>query len=448
MNPAIFRDYDVRGVYPNDLTPEAAKRIGYAFAKFVSQKSRTRHPNLLIARDTRASSDILRQNLIEGVLSYGAHVHDMGIATTPQFYFSVETRPDMDGAVIITASHNPPEYNGFKFVLAKHGEIGAEEGLNQVKKFVLAGKFKHKPYLGGINLLTREKERYLKALKRLVPKIEPLRALIDAGGGTVSFMLPELLSHYPIFYKPLFFNPDPMFAGHIPNPLSPEVEKIMVHESKRGNYRIGMSFDGDGDRVSFFDERGKRIRDDIIFALLASEALTGRRGLNFVFELTQSRFLGPYIAAHGGILHTSKVGGVHVRSKMKEAKAVLGGEISAHIYHGDMHNIDSGLLTMLKVLRLVSSFKKPLSQIVGSVSRSTFHQFEIRLKNPARVLKILERKHKKHISSKLDGLSVQYPSWWFNIRMSRTEPILRLTIEADTEHEMQSRWREIEKLVK
>lgn len=447
MNPAIFRNYDVRGVYPGDLTPEAAKRIGYAFAKFVSQKLHSKYPNILIARDIRASSDILRQNLIEGILSYGAHVHDMGIATTPQFYFSAQTRPDIDGAVIITASHNPPEYNGFKFVLAKHGEIGATEGLNQVKKFALTKKSAEKHHLGRINLLTKERERYLKTLKRLVPKIEPLRVLVDAGGGTASFLLPELLSQYQIFYKPLFFNPDPMFSGHIPNPLSSKVEELMTRESKKGNYRVGMSFDGDGDRISFFDEKGKRIRDDIIFALLASEALTDHKGLNFVFELTQSRFLGPYIAAHGGTLHTSKVGGVHVRRKMKEVKAVLGGEISAHIYHGDMYNIDSGLLTMLRVLRLVSGLKKPLSQVVGSISRSTFRQFELRLKNPARALKAVEQKYKKHISSKLDGLSVQYLSWWFNIRMSRTEPMLRLTIEAETEHEMRLRWREIEKLV-
>lgn len=444
INPVILRANDIRGKYPDELTPEAVERIGRAFTLFLKKKLRTKAPVILIARDIRASSDLLRQHLVEGIIMAGADVLDMGIATTPHFYFAVHEKKKIDGGVMITASHNPSLYNGFKFSLKGFGKVGRDQGLRTVFQMAQE-KTTRVREIGTIHFLSSESERYAVRLKKLVPEIGELKAVVDAGGGSASFLLPALLSQYPILYKPLYFSPDPLFREHSPNPLHPDVDLLMQKELNGGKYQIGVTFDADGDRAAFFDERGVRIRQDVIFALLAREMLAIKSRSKFVYEVTRGRFLEPFLQTYGGTLEISPVGGVFVRQLMKETDAVLGGELAGHFYHRELFGIDSALLTMLKLFRLVAASRRPLSELAKGITEAKMKQISLPLE--AKALGKIRMNFKNAINSRLDGLSVEFPHWWFNIRKSNTERLIRLTVEADSEREVEQRIKEIKRLL-
>ena len=447
INPAIFRDYDVRGLYPADINAEIARRIGYAFAEYLKKSCRTKRPKISIARDLRASSTALRQGLVEGIIVAGADCYDLGIATTPQAIYIFGTARERDGGIMITASHNPASYNGFKLFYGRGKEIGLSSGLRTIRSLTRVGAKKTQNNFGRLIPTEAEGKRYVKKLHRLVPRLDSLRALIDAAGGAAAYVLPDTLAPYRIFYKPIFFDPDPAFHRHEPNPLAPSVTELMRRELKTAKYQVGVAFDGDGDRAEFFDEKGNPIRTDILFGLLAVRELEKKRGARFVFELTHSRFLAPLIEAYGGELFVTKVGGVHVRAEMERVGAVLGGEISGHIYHQKLLNIDSAIYTMLRVFSLVASASRPVSELTRHYASGYFSQSSIPHKAPKEALAKIIAVYKPHISSRLDGVSVQNLTWWFNIRMSNTEPLLRLTIEAGSESEAKSRINEIKALL-
>lgn len=446
INPSIFKGYDIRGVYPAELTPNAACRIGGAFVEFLKKKRKASRPTVVLGRDARASSDTLRQNLVDGILTAGGDCFDLSITTSPHLAFATVTMPRVDGGVMITASHSPAEYNGFKFALPKLGWIGKPEGLDAIQAYA-SKKLTTSKRVGSLHDAEKNSQLYIKEIHKRVPSLPEVRAVIDAAGGSTTFLLPKLLVNYSLFYKPLFFTPDPTFAEHTPNPLMPEVDALMKIEVTKGKFHIGVAFDGDGDRISFFDERGKRIRTDVILALLAREELKQKKHCAFVYEITHSRSLRPFIEAHGGSLSVTKVGRTNIPREMERTGAILAGETSAHLFHGDFYNIDSGLLSMMKVFQMVGSLHQPLSEAVKTVSTSTFHQIPLPIQNPKRALRIIEKQYQKHIISRLDGVSVQFPSYWFNMRMSNTEPLVRLTIDADSSSEFETRVKEIKGLI-
>ncbi|MBI2097203.1 MAG: hypothetical protein HYT40_03615 [Candidatus Sungbacteria bacterium] len=406
INPAIFRAYDIRGIYPSQLNAEVARRVGFAFTEFIKQRFRTKKPQVMVARDVRESSIPLRQGLVEGII----------------------------GA-------------GFKLFMRGGQEIGLNNGLRSIRGLARQAKLAASAEIGHLIPAEGEAARYVKRLQALMPRLGPLRALVDAAGGSAAYILPKLLTPYHINYKPLYFDPDPLFRNHEPNPLSPRVAEIIRQEFQRGKFQLGVVFDGDGDRAEFFDERGHPIRTDIIFALLAAEELKKKQGAHFVFELTHSRFLGPFIEAYGGKLFVSKVGGIHVRREMERTGAVLGGELSGHIYYKKLLGTDSALYSMLRVFSLVSKAVRPLSELARQHTSGVFLQVSIKHNAPRRALEAVLKQYRPHLASRLDGITVQYPSWWFNIRMSNTEPLLRLTIEAGSESELKARRREVEGLI-
>ena len=447
INPAIFRAYDIRGRYPKEVNLDVAVLVGRGFALFVKEKMSVSRPTILLGRDLRFSSDALRKGFIEGAIQSGADCIDLGVTTTPEAIYIIATHQRAHAGAMITASHNPAEYNGFKFYLRGGEEIGLLNGLKRIR--ALAEKYKQEKFLpmGQIKRGEADGARYVRRLHQLVPALPPLRVLIDAAGGAAGTILPKVLSRYRLFYRPLFFDPDPHFSRHHPNPLDEDVATMMKRELQKGSFDLGVSFDGDGDRAEFFDENGAPIRSDIIFALLAAAELKKKQKKNFVFELTHARFLGPFIEAYGGQLFVSKVGGVSVRRTMREKKAILGGELSGHIYHGDIANVDSAIYTMLRLITLLGRAGESLSRLVGNFRRSAFRQFSVKHKAPQDALKRILAHYKAHVVSRLDGVTVQYPSWWFNIRMSNTEPLLRLTIETDTDSELKEAEREIKKII-
>ncbi|MBI4135102.1 MAG: hypothetical protein HY471_03290 [Candidatus Sungbacteria bacterium] len=447
LRRAVFKDYDIRGIYPTEISYQDAAKVGNAFVRFLIHRYRIGSPNVFIGRDIRASSDILRQSLIEGIIAAGGNCFDTGIATSPQLAYSTLTQQAAHGGIMITASHNSAEYNGFKFALPGIGWIGMQNGMREIMKYALQKKILAKRNLGKVALIQGEPDRYIRRLHQIVPRILPLRAAIDAAAGVASLMLPRVLAQYPLVYKPLFFAPDPSFRVHSPNPLSPEVDALMIEEAENGTYHISAAFDDDVDRVAFFDEHGARIRADIIFAILVREMLEEHKAKDFVFELTHSRFLAPFVESYGGRLYTSRVGRTHVPHEMIQRKAALAGETSTHLYHREIFNTDCALLTMLKVFRAVSRLAKPLSQVVKNISNSSFTQVTMNVQNPRIVVEKVEKKYASHVISTLDGISVQFPTYWFNMRMSNTERLIRLTVDADSPSELKARIQEIKYLI-
>lgn len=445
INPAIFRGYDIRAIVPRDLDAEGASQIGRAFAEFVRQKSKEKTPTILVARDFRPLSEYLRQPFIEGIISTGANCIDLGFATSPMFYFSVYKSKEISGGAMITASHNPGPYSGFKFVLRSLGNIGEHNGLLSIRRL---SQKKKAPglHIGTISFPKDPRNQYIAFLEKHIPYIENIKTLIDAGGGSTALLLPELLRHYNFAYKPLFFDSNPLVSHHGPNSLDPKIDAIIEREYKRSAFDIGVVFDSDGDRASFFDERGTRIRSDIIFAMLARDILKKKKGASFVFDATYPKYLPSFIEAHGGTLIISKVGRIYVPKKVREARAMLGGEESGHIYHSEADALDSALLTMLKIFKIVSESRDAASQLVKDISTAPYIQVSFPVKN-AKVLKAIEMKYHSHIASRLDGVTCEFPSWRFNVRLSNTEPIIKATVEADSPDELKKRVKELSRLI-
>jgi len=448
INPSIFREYDIRGVFPKDINTDTARAVGKGFALFLNQRFKTSHPSVLLGRDLRASSEPLRRGFIDGFIQNGGDVLDMGIATTPQLIYTVAAHKKAHGGAMITASHNPAEYNGFKLYARGGIEIGLKNGLLRIRKIAQNESLNKNLRVGDVVDAKHDAERYVKQLLRLIPEIQPLRVLVDIGGGAVGGILPELLSRYKLFYKPLHFSPDPYFSDRSPNPLDEGVSRSMKKEMANGRFNLGVAFDGDGDRVVFFDECGNRITNDRIFAILAAGVLDKKPKSKFVFELTHEMFLPHFISAHGGTFKESKVGGVFVRKAMAKLGAELGGETSGHIYHRELFNVDSAIHTMLRVLCLLGESGRRISDMLADLPRSTLGQFAVRGVPYIEAARRLESKFRSCISSKLDGVTVQFPGWWFNIRASNTESVLRVTIETRSPEELERRFREINRAIK
>lgn len=446
INPAIFRAYDVRGVYPEEFDAETAKLLGFGFTSFIRKKSKLKKPILLIGRDIRASSDEIKRSFVEGVIRNGGDCIDLGVTTTPETMFIVAADKEADGGVMVTASHNPAEYNGIKFYLRGGEEVGLANGLKQIAALSRLSVDAKK--LGQVTLRRDSVNLYIKRLHSLIPSLPSQKVLIDAAGGSTSMLLPELLSHYKIYYKPLFFTPDPFFKKHLPNPLDGKVSANMKLEMEKSKYNMGVAFDGDGDRAIFFDEKGNKVRPDRAFALIAAHELKKKKNLSFVFELTHSRSLRPFIETYGGKLFDSRVGVVSIRKEMQKQNASLGGELSGHVYHRSLFNVDSALYTMLLMIKIVGESERPLSRMLDDIPDSEFKQYSIKVEKPKDVILRVIRHFKNHVISRLDGVTIGFEGSWFNVRMSNTEPLIRVTIEADTSDLLEKAETEIDSFLK
>ncbi|MBI2640122.1 MAG: phosphomannomutase/phosphoglucomutase [Candidatus Sungbacteria bacterium] len=444
IKPEIFKAYDIRGKVPKELNVDAARKIGNAIAVFLSRKYKKQKLTLFVGSDVRVSSPLLKKALIEGVTSQGSAVVDIGIVTTPLFYFALSNSRN-DGGVMVTASHNPPEYNGFK-VLGKGLEpVSGESGLFAIKKLA-AQKIQSSPkVIGAIREERGWTERYISCLAKKA-KIGKARVVIDAAGGSAALILPKLLSRFPnLIYKPLFFTPDGTFSLHNPNPTLAEAQDFAKEELASGSFDFGVIFDGDGDRILFLDEFGKEVRGDFITALLAGWFLKKHRGDAVVLNVTASKAAEEYIMAAGGKSIRSKMGYVHISPLMRQKRAIVGGETSHHFYFRDFAYKESSMYALLKMLEIVSRTPKKLSHIVRPLQK--YHtapetNFSVKNKKSA-IASVLKKFARGGKVSRLDGITVDFPDWWFNLRPSNTEPLVRLTIEANTKELFDEKQKEI-----
>ena len=423
----IFKSYDIRGTYPDQLNEPVAEVVGRAFVDHLGMST------IAVGRDMRASSEPLFEAFARGATAQGADVVDLGMTSTDELYFAVGKFGYPAGAMI-TASHNPKEYNGFK--LCREGAIAlsAETGVFAIRDLVAAGRFKTPKRTGTISkrdVLPDFVDHCLSFIDR--DAIRPLRVVIDCGNGMGGLIVPAIFKKLPVEVIPLYFDLDGNFPNHPASPIEPEnmvdVQR-MVRERKAD---LGAAFDGDADRVFITDEHGNLVGGDMVTALVADMLLRGHRGATVLYNLICSRGVPELIAARGGVGVRTVVGHSIIKGVMREKNAIFGGEHSGHFYFRDHYFADSGLIALLVVLELISRENKPVSELLRPLDRR-FRSGEInsRVADIPRKLAELERTYGDAEIDHLDGVTISYPDWWANVRPSNTEPLLRLNVEADT----------------
>ena len=447
IEPKIFKAYDIRGLSPGELTVEIAERVGRAVVEFTAAGV------VVVGRDMRTTSSELAKAVIAGVLKSGADVVDIGLTSTPQFYYAVGAQFSGGGVgagIMITASHNPKEYNGFKMVRGNLLPIGEGSGMAQIQELVIDGKFSDKPE--GTVMEIDVRDEYVQAHIELVPRalIGKPTVVIDAGNGMAGHTLPALLDEYRLKAERLFFELDGTFPNHEANPVKIETLAALIAEVRKQNADLGVSFDGDADRVGFCDETGTPVRGDIMTALLAGEVLKEHPGAPVLYDVRSSWAVKEAIEAAGGTAVMCRVGHAFIKSKLRELDACFGGELSAHYYFQDFYGVESSDLAMLYVLRAMNKGKRKLSELVAPLLRY-HHSGEINftVKDKDALMKRVEKKFSNGAVSvsKIDGIRIEYGSWWFNVRASNTEPLVRLNLEAKTKEEMEKRIEELSEFI-
>jgi phosphomannomutase len=438
---SIFKAYDVRGVYPDEFDEDASYRIGCAFARFAAAST------VLVGRDMRVSSEPMATAFMRGVTDAGCDAIDLGLCSTDLVYFASGVRR-LPGAMF-TASHNPAQYNGIKFCREGAAPVGQDTGLTQVKQMAAAGVEK----AGSPGTVRYEDmlDAFAQHLLGLVDtaSMRPLVVAVDAANGMGGLVVPAVFDRLPIKVIPLYFELDGTFPNHPADPIQPENLKVLQATVVAEKADIGLAFDGDADRVFLVDEKAEPVSGSLTTALVAQRVLEQHPGAAVVYNVICSRVVREVIESSGGVPIRSRVGHSFIKQLMAERSAVFGGEHSGHYYFADNFNADSGLLAALFVLEMISREGKPLSELLGPLQRyAASGEINVEVADQQAVLARIEAAFSDGEIDKLDGLTVNYVDWWFNVRPSNTEPLLRLNVEATTRELMESKRDEIVALMR
>ncbi len=451
INPNIFKAYDVRGIYPSEINSEAALKIAKALVTFLGKRKKGKL-KFVVARDNRLSSPVLCRAVKEGILGEGVDVIDIGLSTTPMFYFAV-WKYKFDGGVITSASHNPPEYNGFKIVREKADAIGKESGLEEIKKLTLQEKKRSKTKKGNIRKKDVLKEyldfNFSNFFRSDISsrKLGKLRIAVDTANAVSGILIKELKKRLPCKIYHLFPELDGNFPNHLPNPLEEKNIKELKKIVKEKKLDLGIAFDGDGDRIIFVDEKGKMIPSDFITSLISQRILKENLGAKILYNVCSSNIIKDVVEESGGIAIVGKVGHTFIKEKMKKEKVFFSGEFSGHYFLAP-YFFEVPLFVLFKILEEISQSGKTISQLIRPFQKY-FHSGQINLKveDKKKKLKELEEKFNKGRISHLDGLRIDFKDWWFNARPSNTEDLLRIVVEAKTKSLMQGKLKQIKKII-
>ncbi|MGM0381611.1 MAG: phosphomannomutase/phosphoglucomutase [bacterium] len=422
----IFKAYDIRGIYPDQLDEEMARDIGVAIGNMMDTGA------IVVGNDMREVAVPISEALVEGLRATGQDVIDIGLCSTPMNYNAIGYY-EAQGGVMVTASHNPPGYIGFKISREEAKPVAYETGINQVEEAVNSGNLPEADNRGDY----REEEfmdKYRDIILNFARGIKPLNVAVDCGNGMGGLTVPEIYDRLPVDVKEMYFELDGSFPNHIPNPLETENMEDLQAEVKSGDYDLGMAFDGDADRVAFVDENGEIIASDMITALLAEPLLEEYPDSAVVYDLRSSRVVPEEIKKHGGEPVRYRVGHAYMKAKMREVEGIFGGELSGHYYFKDNYYTDCGMIASLYLLNLLSKTDKSLSELIKPLeryARSGEINFEVEDKQGK--MEDLAKRFEDGEIDWLDGITVQFDSWWFNVRASNTEPYLRLNMEAEDE---------------
>ncbi len=427
----IFRAYDIRGIYPEELNEDIAFKVGGATAQFLKAK------NLVIGEDARISSPALSAKVKEGIVSAGCNVLSIGQCTTPLFYFSVN-KLNADGGIMITASHNPAQYNGMKVVGKEAVPISSDNGLLDIQKLAESDIIASETP-GQIKDVSA-KESYINFLAGQ-SKANNLKIVIDASNGMAPIVLNDLLKKISFNITPINFNIDGPFPSHFPDVSQIENLRDLKNKILETKADVGFAFDGDADRLTVMDEKGDKLPAEFVIGLMfkAKSGLFGKPKV--AYDLRFSRSIKELIGKNG---FPSRIGYSFVRAKMREHDADLGGELSGHFDFKEMNYAESAILAMTRVIEIMAKESKPLSELVKPfVKYFNSGEINIEMQNRERVLENIKNKYANGKKSELDGITVEYPNWWFNVRSSNTEPVLRLIVEADTKELMDQKIAEL-----
>ncbi len=441
-----FHAYDIRGIYGTDLTREDAYRIGFFLPGMLGAE------RILVGRDARVSSPEIFSYLSEGLTDAGARVYNAGQATTPMVHWAT-ARFGFDASVMITASHNPPEYNGMKVSRKGALPVGYDSGLNVIESMMQRGDpvhpFREKGTIEDFEI----RGNYLDFLGAYLRKAGTLHIAVDCSNGMAGLLARDLLGDGHVYLNEM---PDGTFPGHNPNPLEPGSREQLREAVAAESCDLGVIFDGDADRVMFLDEQGEFVPPDLIIAVLGHHFLRkGASGQLVLQDIRTSRSVQEYLARFGAEVHTWKVGRAYAVPKLKELKGIYGGEFAGHYYFRDFYYSDSGMLAALLVLETAAALKadgRPFSSLIREIRKyENSGEINFRVKDKTAAMETVKDHflggRKPSAFFDFDGYRIEYADWWFNIRPSNTEPYLRLVVEADTPRKLSEKVDEITMLI-
>ena len=426
----IFKAYDIRGVYPVDINEEVAEKIGRAYIEFTGAKK------VVVGRDMRPHSEELFKGISRGMMAQGADVIDLGLSSTPQSYFANGTLK-ADGSIMITASHNPGEWNGFKLCRANAVPISGATGIQDIKRIAEAGAWKECAKQGTLSTYDIKPE-YAKFLKSfLKPADRKLKVVVDYANAMGLYEIAGITDAFDIV--PMYDVLDGTFPNHEANPLQLDTLDAIKTKVKETGADFGAAFDGDADRCGFIDDNGDIIPMDLFTALIAQDILASGPA-TILYDLRSSRAVPECIEANGGRAIRSRVGHAFIKNQMRENDAVFAGELSGHYYFKQNFTAECQGLAMIMLANLICAKNVPLHTLIAPL-RKYFSSGEVNSKvaDVAPVLAAVKQKYTDGNMFELDGISVEYPDWWFNIRASNTEPLLRLIVEADSKELMEAK---------
>src|SRR3954462_15840850 len=434
VDPSVFKAYDVRGVYGEQLDPDAAEQIGRAFARVLGQLSGKQPRDLRIGlgRDMPLTAPEMAARYKQGITAEGADVVDAGQVGTEMLYYLVGSR-DLDGGLMCTASQNPKAYTGAKLVERGSIALSGDRGIGDIRDLVVEGLPENPPGGGRAEEVDIYEEFQDAALTFIDPSnVKPMKVVVDGGNGMAGPMVGPILERLPIELVETYWVPDGEFPDHEPNPLLEENRRFIVDKVRETGADLGIAWDGDADRCFFIDDTGRFVDGDFLTAVPAEYLLVKKPGSAILYDARASRAVPDTVEAAGGTAHINRVGHAFFKTRMRDEGAIFGGEVSGHYYFHDFYNADSGTIPALLILEKLSVEGKKMSELLEPLRSKYFISGEINSEVPDGEAKMaeLEERFSDGEVSHLDGLSVDYPDWHFNVRPSNTEPLLRLTLES------------------
>ena len=443
VNPGIFKAYDIRGIYPTELNEDVARLAGRAFVAYLGAR------RIGVSRDMRVSSPSMAAAFIDGAREQGADVVDYGMLGTDMMYFAV-CRDGLDGAAQVTASHNPKEYNGMKLVRREAFPLSGEAGNSDMREMITTDSIPAPAGPRGALTTADVQDDYVEKVMSFIDPgvVKPFNVVLDAGSGMGGLVAPKLFARLPCKTTRLCFEIDGTFPNHEANPLIEENRRDITERVIAEKADIGIAWDGDADRCFFIDGNGEFVAGDFITALLAEAFLIKARGEKIIYDVRASYAVKDIVSKYDGTALMNRVGHAFIKRRMREEDAIFGGEVTGHYYFRDFYYADNGFIPALLLLELMSKKGMTLAQLLEPLRSKYFISGEINTKvgSMAQVEGKLEGLAAKYADGhvyKLDGVSVEYPDWHFNVRASNTEPLLRLNLEATTGAMMAARRDEI-----
>ncbi len=450
MDQSIFKAYDIRGIYPTQLDEEFAYNLGRGYATFILQKN-PKAKNIVVGRDMRLSSPALKKELVKGLNDSGLNVIDIGLASTPTFYFAVAFY-DYDGGIQVSASHNPKEYNGFKIVEKKASPIGKNTGIFEIRDIILKNDFSKNSKKGKVIMKNGILDDLLKyQLSDInLAKIKKFKIVVDAANSMGALDVEEFFKKVPVELIKINFKLDGTFPSHQADPLDEKNMELLKGRILEHGADLGLATDGDGDRYFFVDEKGNSLRQEILRGIMAQIELIENPGATVAYDIRPGRITKDMIDEMGGKAIITPVGHSLIKEIMDDSDAVFGGESSGHyMYKKSYGTFEMPAILTAKFLKFLSEKNMPFSEAVKPYQKY-FHSGEINFKveSVAEKLKGIEEKYSDGEINKLDGVTVEYPDWWFNVRGSNTEPLIRLNLESKSKDLTEEKVKEVSEFIK